>query len=178
MEIRPAVEDDAASLTALHLASRRAAYRGLMPDRLLDGAAAEERRARAWQARLATPAADLRVWVAVLDAARSGPRSGPLLGFASSAPARDPDLDPSRTAEVTSLYVDPAHFGRGVGRALLEHTLADLRARGFEEVVLWVLAGNARAERFYALAGLTAGKHEVKVDDGADLPHVRWARRL
>lgn len=168
--IRPAMVCDAAPLTALHVASRRATYRGLMPDRLLDGDAGERERARLWQARLATPEPGARTWVALDGDA--------LLGFAASSPARDADLDPLRAGEVTSIYLDPGRIGLGVGRALFEHTLDDLRARGFQEVVLWVLEGNARAARFYARAGLAAGKHEVKFDDGVALPHVRWGRRL
>lgn len=170
MFIRGAAATDAAAVTALHVASRRAAYRGLMPDRLLDGQDVEQKRARAWQARLAISAPDGRTWLAFEGEA--------LVGFAASSAARDPDLDPRRTAEVTSLYVDPGRLGVGLGRALFVHTLDDLRTRGFEEVVLWVLEDNARALRFYARAGLTAGRREVKVDDGVDLPHVRWGRRL
>lgn len=170
MLIRSAVEEDTGPLAALHVASRRAAYRGLMPDRLLDGPDVEAERARAWRERLASPAPGARTWVAEDE--------GGLLGFIASGPTREPELDPGRVADVFSLYLAPARFGQGVGRALLDHTLDDLRARGFQEVVLWVLEGNARAERFYARAGFAPGKHEVKVDGGVDLPHVRWARRL
>ncbi|MCO5169186.1 MAG: GNAT family N-acetyltransferase [Planctomycetes bacterium] len=169
LEVREATREDTASIAALHMASRRAAYRGLMPDRLLDGEAAARRRLEAWERRLARPG-EASVWVAIED--------GAPLGFVSTAPARDPDLDPARSAEVTSLYADPARLGQGVGRALLYRALADLRARGFEDVVLWVLEGNARAERFYSRAGFAPGAHEVKQEDGADLPHVRWRRAL
>lgn len=170
--VRPATQEDAASLAALHVASWRAAYRGLMPQRVLDGLSVEARE-RAWSERLTRPETpEARTWVAVDD------DDGALLGFASTGPTRDADLDPRSTAEVYALYVAPERIGQGAGRALLEHAVTDVRARGWRELVLWALEGNLRAERFYARAGLAQGKHEVKVVDGADLPHVRWSRSL
>ncbi|HEY4201208.1 MAG TPA: GNAT family N-acetyltransferase [Devosiaceae bacterium] len=42
---------------------------------------------------------------------------------------------------------------RGIGRALLEATLDDAFARGFERVALEVFAGNERAVRLYEKVG-------------------------
>lgn len=89
---------------------------------------------------------------------------------------REPDFDPSRwfVAEadgelagmclsreyedqswVTSLSVDPAHRGRGLGEALLRHAFAGLRARGNVRAGLSVSSRTTRsAWRLYERAGM------------------------
>ncbi|MGH7694103.1 MAG: GNAT family N-acetyltransferase [Gemmatimonadaceae bacterium] len=51
------------------------------------------------------------------------------------------------------IVVDPAHRGRGVGRILLDATLAALEARGAPQVVLSTATGNASAQRLFERAG-------------------------
>ncbi len=51
------------------------------------------------------------------------------------------------------LMVDPAYRGRGIGRALLEATLAELRARGASQFVLFAAERNDAAQRMFAAAG-------------------------
>ena len=43
MEVRWATADDAAAIAAVHIASWRAAYRGLLPDAVLDSLSLEAR---------------------------------------------------------------------------------------------------------------------------------------
>jgi ribosomal protein S18 acetylase RimI-like enzyme len=51
------------------------------------------------------------------------------------------------------VVVDPAHRGHGVGRMLLDATLAALEARGAPRVVLWTAERNESAKRLFARAG-------------------------
>lgn len=51
------------------------------------------------------------------------------------------------------IVVDPAHRGRGVGRMLLDATLAALKARGAPRVVLSTAERNETAQRLFARAG-------------------------
>jgi GNAT superfamily N-acetyltransferase len=55
--------------------------------------------------------------------------------------------------EVYAIYLAPAWWSAGIGRALMDAALAELRAGGYRRVVLWTLTGNARARRFYDRAG-------------------------
>ncbi len=169
--IRPATVEDARAIAALHVAAWRAAYRGLMPDALLEALSVDER-ARSRAEALARPQPGVSTWVL------EGGEGGELLGFAVTGPVRDDDLDPARAGEVRAIYLAPDQVGRGHGRALMTHVLDDLRAGGFAEVVLWVLEGNERAERFYARAGFSPGKREVKHVSGFALPHARWTRAI
>lgn len=51
------------------------------------------------------------------------------------------------------LLVDPAHRGRGVGRRLLEATVAALQARGAPRIVLSTAERNVGAQKLFAAAG-------------------------
>src|ERR687885_477465 len=51
------------------------------------------------------------------------------------------------------IVVDPAHRGQGVGRMLLDATLAALKARGAPRVVLSTAERNESAQRLFARAG-------------------------
>lgn len=57
-----------------------------------------------------------------------------------------------QTGLVWALFVDPEREGRGHGRALLDETLAQLRAAGHAQAWLTTGAGT-RAERFYRRHG-------------------------
>ena len=51
------------------------------------------------------------------------------------------------------IVVDPAHRGRGIGRRLLEATVAALKERGVPRVVLSTAEQNEAAQRLFARAG-------------------------
>jgi GNAT superfamily N-acetyltransferase len=57
------------------------------------------------------------------------------------------------SAGVVDVVVAPAHRGRGLGRALLEHALAWARERGATRAQLLVDTGNAPALGFYEALG-------------------------
>lgn len=57
-----------------------------------------------------------------------------------------------QTGLIWALFVDPAHEGRGHGRALLDAALAELTAGGHAQA--WLTTGSGtRAERFYRRHG-------------------------
>lgn len=51
------------------------------------------------------------------------------------------------------LAVDPAHRAHGVGRMLVDATMAALRARGVRQAVLFTAVQNEAAQRLFARAG-------------------------
>jgi len=178
--IRSATLADVEALSVLHVRAWQSAYRGLLPEDLLDGISLEEwtRRRRRGMEQPASPLT--RTWVRETLSSAGEPR---LIGFAIAGPCRDSDLHRREVGEVYAMYLEPAAVGLGHGRALMQHTLRVLEEQGFREVSLWVLEQNARARRFYDLAGF-------QVDPGApprtltiqgralDTPEVRLRRRL
>ncbi len=59
------------------------------------------------------------------------------------------------------IVVDPTRRGRGVGRALLDATIAELAARGAPRVVLSTAQRNEAAQRLFAAAGFRATMIEM-----------------
>ena len=51
------------------------------------------------------------------------------------------------------ILVDPNHRGHGVGRRLLDETLAMLRSRGARQIVLSTAERNESAQRLFARLG-------------------------
>jgi ribosomal protein S18 acetylase RimI-like enzyme len=81
-------------------------------------------------------------------------RDGNVLGYTYAA-LEGPDYMSLRgpAGLLHDIVVDPAHRREGVGRMLLDATLAWLEARGAPRVVLSTAAGNEAAQRLFAGAG-------------------------
>ncbi len=62
------------------------------------------------------------------------------------------------------IIVDPEHRGRGVGRLLLEATLAHLRSRGAPRVVLSTAERNEAAQRLFASVGFRRTMVEMTLE--------------
>jgi ribosomal protein S18 acetylase RimI-like enzyme len=117
---------------------------------------------------LRPPDARCRVLVAVQDAR--------VVGFATTLPGTDPDLQESRHGELGEFEVDPQARGRGHGSRLLNACVDTLRADGFERAVCWVEATDDVRRRFLTDAGWAADGswREIGPPDGADrLKQVR-----
>jgi ribosomal protein S18 acetylase RimI-like enzyme len=159
--VRSAVVDDADAIARVHARSWQAAYRGLMPDHVLDGIDVEAR-ARWHREHLRQPPAGSAVFVAVDTAEQT-------IGFTIVGESDD-------GAAVFAIYVDPERWGAGAGRALMDAAVAHLTAAGPRPVRLWTLDGNERARRFYERRGFVAdgavGSHAL--GDGLDVPTVRF----
>lgn len=141
--IRRAVVADAAVITEIHFGGWLAAYRGIMPDEVLDTLDFDARRAR-WHDNLANGA---RCVVFESD----GDGGAVVRGFAGFGPCRDDDRVGS--GEIYALYVAPEWWGAGVALPLFASALEGLRSEGYGDGVLWVLRDNWRARRFYEKAG-------------------------
>jgi GNAT superfamily N-acetyltransferase len=169
--VRDAEPGDAAGIAEVHVESWRAAYRGLLPQQVLDGLDVSVR-------------TDL--WIRIMsrtDPARGAvlvaEEDGRIIRLASVGRPRDEDADPARTGELGAIYLRPDAWGRGVGRALMEEAVSRLAAFGYVDATLWVLDTNERARRFYAAAGWVPDG-TVKTEDmgGYSRSEVRYWRPL
>jgi ribosomal protein S18 acetylase RimI-like enzyme len=64
-----------------------------------------------------------------------------------------PDPEEPALGHLARLYVEPAHWGHGLGTQLYNAAMGDLADRGFRDATLWVLEGNTRARRWYERLG-------------------------
>jgi ribosomal protein S18 acetylase RimI-like enzyme len=136
VRVRRAAVADADAIERVRTDTWRDAYRGLLPDSLLDGLGYDGTRRRAVMA--AMPPEQFAL-VAEDD--------GAVVGFCIGGPSRSPS-DPFR-GEVYAIYVLPEHHGRGAGRALMEAAARELLGRGFPSMIIWVLRENAPSRRSY-----------------------------
>ncbi len=135
--IRPETEDDCDALARLHVLAWQKAYRGLLPDEVLDTLDVADW-ARKRRERLNN---DGTRRTAVAE------QEGVVVGFVRFGPDRSDDT----FGEIQAIYVHPDHWGSGAGDALIREALANLPQR---EIRLWMLEGNERAQKFYAKYGL------------------------
>lgn len=161
MKVRPAVPEDAAGIDAVRHASWRAAYGAHIPDSYwagYDSAAAIGRYAAM------ISGSRTHVLVAETDA---------VIGYAFFGAGRDDDVAEG-TNEIYAIYVHPEAWSTGAGRELMA---AALDALGAGPVVLWVLESNARARRFYELAGFAPDGAQKAADmPGGEVPEMRYRR--
>jgi ribosomal protein S18 acetylase RimI-like enzyme len=167
VQLRPADPNDAMAVARIHVRSWQAAYRKLMPDEYLDQLRPEDR-AKKYDFGSPDP---LKPYTIVLT------ESGVIRGFATTAPTRDSSMP--GYGELYALYVDPDCWGRGIGVALVTAARARLFDLGFRNAILWVLAGNVRAERFYRRDQWTPdGAQRTEEIWGITVNDVRYRRSL
>lgn len=166
MQIRPAVPADALEIATIHVRSWQAAYSGVLPAAYLDALRPEDRAAR-YDLTHVDPAAPYTQLA--ID-------QGRIIGFATTLPSEDSGVP---WGELRALYVDPVHWARGAGVALLRAAEAHLARTGFSQAALWVLTGNHRAARFYARHGWMAEPvHRTDTIWGITVEEDRYWRKL
>ena len=140
MIVRPATIADVRAIAAVHVEAWRLAYRGQIPDKVLDRMDLGIR-LQLWRERLPKGS----VFVADQD--------GLVIGFSDLLACRDKDQDPKVVAELVSIYVHPQRWRTGAGRALCERVLVEAKQQGYSALTLWVLATNKQAIGFYERMG-------------------------
>ena len=151
-------------MARIHVRSWQRGYRGLLPDAYLDGLVPEERASRYTFSDLALhrPATMIAV------------QGDVIAGFVTTGPSPDADV-----GEVLALHVDPNHWRKGIGRALLRAARERLARQGYSSAVLWALDGNQRADRFYRADGWAPdGRGSAQEIWGVQVNESRYARAL
>ena len=188
--IRSASTADAAQIAVVMRDSWFAAYDGIIAPAIIDRATAPDGGARVRQS------FRMRPWQRMIAAvarqpgrAQADPAVPDIIGYASFGPERDVLDTPwpypltsagsgGKVAELYALYVHPAWWSTGTGRALMDHVLAKVRAAGYGCITLWVLEANARARRFYQRAGFIPDGARHVLDDLGGVTEIRYRRAL
>ena len=158
--LRDAGPADAAAVAALHVASWRAAYRGILADAFLDGPV-ETERLSLWRDRLC----DTRPDVATILCERHGV----LFGFGCLML----DEHPHWGSFVNNLHAAPNARGLGVGRRLMRAIAA--RAAPERPLYLFCLEANGPARGFYdRMGGVVVERCLIDEPDGVVHPSLRY----
>ena len=202
--IRSASTADATQIAAVMRDSWFAAYDGIIAPAIIDRATSPDGgarirqsfRTRPWQRMIAAIARGPGSPAACgPPAAREpGPAAGPesaaeIVGYASYGPERDVMSMPwpyprtqagrdGQVAELYALYVHPAWWSTGTGRALMDQVLLKVRVAGYRYITLWVLEANARARRFYQRAGFAPDGARHLLEDLDGVTEIRYRRAV
>ena len=166
MQVRDATLADAPAIGEAHAEAWLVGFAGLFaPDWLQN--AAQERRHR-WTQTLP----DNLVGASDLLVAETNQR---VIGFVHFGPSEEL----AAVGEVFGLYVHPDHWGSGAARMLSQHAHERLAAQGFEQIVLWTLAGAGRARGFYDHNGwaLTGRTSQRDFGDGRPIEVIEYSLR-
>lgn len=142
IKIRKAGVEDAKAIAHIQISSWRKAYKGIVPDRYLNEMHTETH-IQKWEEFLTDDEPDVDFFVAVVD--------GNVTGFINTGPSRDEKA--GFMAELRAMYLHPIYWGQGIGAQLFEHSRKALKARGIDNLYVWVLKDNPIGRRFYEKAG-------------------------
>ncbi|WP_062260864.1 GNAT family N-acetyltransferase [Endozoicomonas arenosclerae] len=115
LKVRNGLAADVQKVSEIHIKAWQSAYRGLLPDQMLDQLSLD-RRINGWKMILDKNQGQL----SVLEAAET------LVGFVHIQAARDKELAAEKVGEITSIYLEPDCIGLGYGKALLNHAVEQL----------------------------------------------------
>lgn len=135
IDIRRAVEKDAAAIADVHEQSWRGAYSGIIPHKALT--AMINRRGSAWWSNAIRRASSILV-VEIGDT---------VAGYATLGRNRARDLP--QQGEIYELYLRPEYQGVGIGSRLFAAARDKLARHGLKGLVVWALEDNAGAVSFY-----------------------------
>jgi len=156
VSVRIATPDDADAIERIRTDTWRVAYRGLLPDAVLERLGYDGTRRREFMARMAP---DRFVLVAE--------HGGDVVGYSNGGPSRVSDA--AHPGEIYAIYVLPSHQGHGHGGDLMRASARELRARGFGGMLIWVLRENQSSRRFYERMG---GHHLADRDEEREIEGV------
>lgn len=167
ISIRRARPSDAAAIGAVHVATWRSAYAGLLPDDYLSGLSAL-RHAAGYERAIADRRGGHATFVAVAHGGEAPPGrddrdGGAVVGFASGGRARRSltgQRDP--LGEIETLYVLDDYRDRGVGRRLTRAMAAHLAAVGCRAAMLWVLEANQTRWFYRHLGGRPVARERIR----------------
>jgi ribosomal protein S18 acetylase RimI-like enzyme len=159
-------------LGALHVASWRETYAGILPDDMLAGMSVDARAAM-WSGILGDPEAHAGTAVYVAEDQQG------LVGFGSCGRQRDEALAKAGfSGEIGAIYVLRSHQHLGIGRSLMRLLAQALLDADFRAATLWVLRENLVARSFYdRLGGTVVGEKKEEVTPDLALVEVAYGWR-
>ncbi|MCB1386317.1 MAG: GNAT family N-acetyltransferase [Nitratireductor sp.] len=161
VNIRRAGGEDAEAIARIHDASWWNAYSGMIPAKAL--ARMIQRRGSAWW----QAAIGRHTVILLLE------MQGKTAGYATIGRNRVQTLP--FDGEVYELYLLPEYQGVGAGSQLFLAAMGEIRRRSLKGIVVWVLADNQPAIRFYENAGGRRIAEGRETFDGRDLKKICYA---
>jgi GNAT superfamily N-acetyltransferase len=164
--VREATLEDARGIARVHTDSWQESYRGILPSHVLDRIDVGQR--------LATRERILRArsgfHLVAYDVSR-----GDIVGFCDAGASRG---EPRYAGEVYAIYFAYHAKRYGLGRDMFEQVREWMPSRGMHSMIVWVLANNPHARRFYEAMGGAVGHTKQSTVGGYPVVEQAylWAR--
>lgn len=154
MIVREATYNDVPAIAKVHVDTWRTTYQGIVPDEYL-ASLSYEQRANGWYQILShTPEDSYFTYVVEGE-------PGEIVGFAGGG--RERTGDPLYKGELTAIYIQQNHQGRGIGCRLVQAVAERLHLSGINTMLVWVLVDNPACQFYAALGGKPVREKELEI---------------
>jgi len=161
-KIRRADVNDARILGEIHSQSWKVAYKGIVPDSVLDNINADKRQKYFEKALSEKGEEDTLIF-----------KDDKAVGFMCIGKCRDEDKDDTY-GEIWGMYLLPEYWNQGIGTYLINYGLNELKSRNYKKATLWVLEENINARKFYEKIGFKHDGTIKEIDLGKKLNELRY----
>lgn len=150
MYIRKAMSEDVEQIAYVHVKSWQTTYKGVLPQDMLDNLSYNVRR-KQWTNNMENG----NVYVAEN-------RDGHIVGF-STGGREGTGQYPDYNGELYAIYILEAYQRQGIGRQLLKPVVDDLKAKGLNSMLVWVLEQNPAADFYRAFGATYLDSKEIQI---------------
>lgn len=166
LEIIRATKGDAEEMGFVHVESWQKAYRGIIPDKIIDSFT-PEKQVRIFKEAIATRPEEYYLFNA--DGRSAGIA---LLHRSHEANAAETE------GEIYAIYFHPDFWGTPATHKGFQFCFARLAERGFRKINIWVLEDNIRARKFYEKYGFRFDGTKQHIDLGKPLVEIRYSKSV
>lgn len=153
--LRVATLEDASGIARVHVDSWRTTYAGLMPDSILANISLDKR-TQAMERWIRNQPVNSNTYIVEVD--------GIIVGFAQCGANRDPEIDRTYAGELYGIYLLKEWQRKGFGKNLVKAVSRFLLSHEIKSMIVWALANNESACRFYAaLGGSRVREREIEI---------------
>lgn len=160
--VRYADVDDAKILGQIHSESWKVAYKGVVPDEVLNNLTAEKRQKYFEKALTEGWEEDAIIF-----------KDDKAVGLICIGKCRDEDKE-EFWGEIWGIYLLPEYWNMGIGFELMNWGLNELKRRNYKKIALWVLERNINARNFYEKMGFKHDGTIKKITIGKTLNEYRY----
>lgn len=163
-KIRYAEINDAKVLGKIHSESWKIAYKGIVPDSVLDNITADKRERYFEKALSENLEEDTLIFV-----------DNKAVGLMTIGKCRDNDRD-NTYGEIWGIYLLPEYWNMGIGSHYINWGINELKNRNFKKITLWVLEDSLNSRRFYERMGFRHDGTVKEIDIGKKLNEFRYEK--
>lgn len=150
MKIRAAELSDAEGIAKVHVDSWRTTYKDIIPENFLENLSYQSRE---------------ELWIYIIQKGSvivAETDEGQIVGFSSCGKERSGNYK-GYQGELNAIYILKEFQGQGIGKALFNSVMKELRKLGMNTMLVFVLADNKSALFYEAMGGKAIDKVGVEI---------------